>query len=66
MAQAATPPQTEVRPPQVCTEQYYPVCGEKGGARKTYSNACFAAADGASVVNDGQCPPIGTIRPNRQ
>ena len=44
------------RRPEVCTEQYAPVCGDKDGVRKIYSNACFAAADGAQVVNDGQCP----------
>ncbi len=42
--------------PEVCTEQYVPVCGEKNGARRTYSNACFAAVDGARVVADGPCP----------
>jgi hypothetical protein len=43
------------RRPGVCTEQYAPVCGEKGSVRKTYSNACFAAADGATVIAAGPC-----------
>lgn len=43
------------RRPEICTEQYAPVCGEKNGSRKTYSNSCFAAADAARVVTDGAC-----------
>ncbi len=46
---------TDKRRPDVCTEQYAPVCGQKGSVRKTYSNACFAAADGATVAADGPC-----------
>jgi Kazal-type serine protease inhibitor domain len=46
---------TDKRRPDVCTEQYAPVCGQKGSVRKTYSNACFAAADGATVTADGPC-----------
>jgi hypothetical protein len=42
--------------PIFCTENYDPVCGSKEGAAKTYSNACFAKADGAKVVADGECP----------
>lgn len=59
-AAAATPAraqdQTKSRPrPQICTEQWAPVCGKKNGVTKTYSNACFAAADGAAVVAQGPC-----------
>ena len=43
------------RRPSVCTEQYAPVCGERNGVTKTYSNACFAAADGAKVIAQGPC-----------
>jgi hypothetical protein len=43
------------RRPTVCTEQYAPVCGEKNGVTKTYSNACFAAAEGAKVIARGPC-----------
>lgn len=43
------------RPPSVCTQQYAPVCGEINGVTKTYSNACFAAADGAKVIAQGPC-----------
>jgi hypothetical protein len=43
------------RRPTVCTEQYAPVCGRVGTLQKTYSNACFARADGATVVGEGPC-----------
>jgi len=42
--------------PIFCTENYDPVCGSKDGAAKTYSNACFAKADGATLTAAGACP----------
>jgi Kazal-type serine protease inhibitor domain len=39
----------------VCTEQYAPVCGQAGRVTKTYSNRCFARADGAKVIAQGSC-----------
>ena len=39
----------------VCTEQYAPVCGRIGSVTKTYSNTCFARADGATVIAQGPC-----------
>ena len=42
--------------PTICIELYQPVCGAKGNGTKTYSNACFAKADGAKVVSQGECP----------
>jgi Kazal-type serine protease inhibitor-like protein len=47
------PPPTPVQ--RFCTEQWQPVCGTKEGARKTYSNRCFADIDHATDISDGEC-----------
>ncbi|MDZ4785801.1 MAG: Kazal domain-containing protein [bacterium] len=39
-------------PPEVCTEDYTPVCGCNG---KTYGNVCQAASAKASVYTLGAC-----------
>ena len=44
--------------PQMCTQDYVPVCAtQSDGTRRTYSNGCMACAD-ASVVSHvpGPCP----------
>lgn len=42
--------------PEMCTEQYQPVCGCD---KRTYSNRCEAHAAGISVAKDGACAVSG-------
>lgn len=49
------PKDGNVRRPEVCTEQYAPVCGRLNGVLKTYPNQCYARAAGAEVIGQGPC-----------
>lgn len=40
--------------PEMCTEQYQPVCGCDN---KTHGNTCMAALAGVGVLTEGECPP---------
>ena len=55
-------PTVAQRRPTVCTEQFAPVCGRIGTVQKTYSNACFARADGATVIAEGPCAGGGSTQ----
>ncbi len=52
------------RPPVFCMEVYQPVCGRIDATFKTYSNACFARGDGATIVGDGPCGGQSGAQPN--
>ena len=45
--------------PEMCTQQYEPVCGCDG---RTYGNSCMATLAGASIRHPGRCqaaaPPV--------
>lgn len=51
--------------PQICTLEYNPVCGQRGGRVQTFANACQARANNFTIINRGQCrrPPPMTSRP---
>ncbi len=47
--------------PQMCTMEYRPVCGERGGRLETFGNACQARERGFRIVGTGEC----SRRPDR-
>ncbi|RFC67514.1 MULTISPECIES: Kazal-type serine protease inhibitor domain-containing protein [Mesorhizobium] len=53
--------------PVMCTREYAPVCGRRGGDFRTFGNSCMARADGYRVVDRGPCrtapPPMRPPRP---
>jgi hypothetical protein len=49
----------------ICTQQFDPVCAVKRGVQRTYSNACFARADGARIIANGPCARMPSPRPPR-
>ncbi len=57
------PPPRPDRGPQMCTMDYRPVCGERGGRLETFGNSCQASARGFRVVSSGECRGPG--RPDR-
>lgn len=59
---AAAPPPP---PPIFCTWEYKPVCATKGNLKFTYSNACWAAKDGAKVVSQGMCKAKKTAKSSK-
>lgn len=64
-------PPTRPWPPQqqMCTMEYAPVCGERGGRLQTFGNACQARNSGFMIVGRGECrrapPPFPRPEPDR-
>src|SRR5262245_3112678 len=44
--------------PELCTQDYTPVCGCDG---KTHSNVCQAARAGVSIAHAGECKTSGSV-----
>ncbi len=49
------PPPRPQPQPQMCTMDYRPVCGERGGRFETFGNSCQAGQRGFRVVGQGEC-----------
>lgn len=41
--------------PVACTNEFVPVCAQRGQERRTFGNACVARSQGFGVVHQGQC-----------
>ncbi|MEO9340166.1 Kazal-type serine protease inhibitor domain-containing protein [Mesorhizobium sp. SB112] len=48
------PPRPEPGP-QMCTQQYAPVCARRGGTQRTFGNSCEAQAAGFRVIYEDRC-----------
>jgi hypothetical protein len=48
---------------QMCTMDYRPVCGERGGLFETFGNGCQADARGFRIVSSGECRGSGAYPP---
>ena len=42
-------------PEPICTQQYDPVCGERGRDQQTFPNSCVARAEGYRIAYGGEC-----------
>lgn len=60
---AADRPGTCQEKPQMCTQDYRPVCGCDG---TTYPNACGAHAAGVAVASESPCAPPEPVRHHRR
>ncbi|OCJ04950.1 hypothetical protein A6U87_13030 [Rhizobium sp. AC44/96] len=63
-------PPPRPRPPQtqMCTMEYAPVCGQRGGRTQTFANSCQARSNGFAIVGHGECrrqPPVTPMPPHR-
>jgi hypothetical protein len=45
--------------PQICGQEYAPVCARRGGRRQSFVNACRAEAAGFLVIGRGECGQVG-------
>ena len=54
-AQAQGQDQTHT-PPQICTREYAPVCGQLGQETKTFPTRCVMLSLGGTWVSNGACP----------
>lgn len=51
------------RPQPMCTQEYAPVCAQRGNDRQTFGNTCQARASGFRVIERGECRGVGRPDP---
>ena len=39
----------------MCTNEYQPVCAQRGDERRTFGNACVARSEGFRIIDQGEC-----------